>query len=76
VDEARSLIDLEKITVPTLVICGDTDPYLNYDLVNTVLDHLPEGSELDVLEGGSHIVVIEKPYYREFQDKLIEYLEK
>ena len=75
-DKARSLIDLEKITVPTLVICGDTDPYLNYDLVNAVLDHLPEGSELDVLEGGSHVVFIEKPYYREFQDKIIEYLEK
>ena len=76
VDASRKLIDLEKITVPTLVMCGDTDTYLNYDLVNAVLDHLPEGSELDVLEGGSHVVFIEKPYYREFQDKIIEYLEK
>ena len=76
VDETHTLIDLEKITVPTMVICGDADPYLNYDLVNTVLDHLTEGSELEVLEGGSHVVYIEKPYYREFQDKLIEFLGK
>ncbi len=41
-----------KITVPTLVICGDKDPYLNMDRVKTSLDLLPDGSELQVIEGG------------------------
>ena len=68
------LIDLEKITVPTLVICGDKDPYLNYDLVNSSLELLPEGSELKVIPGGSHVVMYEKELYKEFQDDVVGFL--
>lgn len=74
VDQAKSLIDLKKITVPTLVICGDKDPYLDFDRVNVVLDDLPEGSALEVIEGASHVAFIEKPYYRDFRDRLIRFL--
>lgn len=63
-----------KITVPTLVICGDKDPYLNYDLVNSSLELLPEGSELKVIPGGSHIVMYEKGCYKEFQDSVVGFL--
>lgn len=70
------LIDLAQITVPTLIICGSEDPYLNYDLVNESLKYLPENSKLEVIEGGSHVVFVEKPYYHDFQDRLIRYLEK
>lgn len=76
VDQSNKLIDLKKITVPTLVICGTNDPYLNFDLVNTSLDKLPEGSQLEVIEGGAHVIMYEKPYYHAFQDKLIGFLEK
>lgn len=76
VDKDEILIDLDSIDVPTLVICGDKDPYLNYDLVNGCLDHLPEGSELEVLKGASHIALVEKPYYRDFRKRLIDFLEK
>ena len=74
VDESKSLIDLKRITVPTLVICGDRDPYLNYDRVNAVLEELPEGSELEVIEGASHVAFLEKPYHRDFQDRLFRFL--
>ncbi len=76
VDEKEKLIDLDKITVQTLVICGSNDPYLNYDLVDRSIDSLPDGSHLEVIEGGSHVVYIEKPYYRDFQDRLLSFLEK
>ncbi len=76
VSESEKLIDLKKITVPALVICGDNDPYLNYELVGRALDELPEGSSLEMIEGGSHVVYIEKPYYRDFQDRLIRFLNK
>ena len=46
VDGSELLIDLDKITVPTLVICGDKDQYLDYGLVKGCLDHLPDGSKL------------------------------
>lgn len=74
VDQAKTLIDLKKITVPTLVICGDKDPYLDYERINTALDDLPDGSALEVIEGASHVAYLEKPYYHDFQDMLIRFL--
>ena len=74
VDESQALIDLEKITVPTLVICGSRDPYLNYDRVYSVLDSLPEGSALEVIDGASHVAYLEKPYHRDFQERLLSFL--
>ena len=75
VDESQLLIDLERIPVPTLIICGDKDPYLNYDLVYTALEHLPEGSALEVIEGASHVAYIEKPFHKDFQERLIRFLD-
>ena len=74
VDNSRLLIDPDKITVPTLIICGDRDPYLDYDHVTGAVDHLPEGSKLDIIEGGSHVAYIEKHCYRIFRDSLISFL--
>ena len=74
VDPSEELIDLNKITVPTLIICGDKDPYLNYELVKDSIRSLPEGSELEIIPGGSHVIYIEKPFYRDFQDRLIDFL--
>ena len=75
VSEEEKLIDLAQITVPTLIICGSEDPYLNYDLVNGAPGLLPAGSSLEVIEGGSHVVMLEKPYYHDFQDRLMRFLE-
>ena len=74
VDSSVDLIDLSKIRTPTLVICGDQDPYLNYDKVNACLDSLPEGSSLEIIPGGAHMVFVEKPFYHDFQDRLLEFL--
>ena len=71
VGRSERLIDLDGITVPTLVICGDRDPYLNYDLVYTTLEHLPEGSAMEVIPGASHVAYIEKPYHVDFQTRLM-----
>lgn len=76
VDPSVALIDLDAITVPTLVICGDRDPYLNYDVVYGVEAHLPAGSALEVIVGGAHIVMYEQPYYHDFQARLLGYLQK
>lgn len=76
VQKTDLLIDLSKIKNPTLVICGDQDPYLNYDLVKESLSDLPKGSDLEMIKGGSHVVYIEKPYYKDFQNRLIDYLIK
>lgn len=74
VPTSEKLITLEKITVPTLVICGDKDPYLNFDLINPCLSSLPQGSALEIIKGGSHVLYIEKPFYHDFQKRLLRFL--
>ena len=74
VSESRKLIDLPKISAPTLIICGDRDPYLNDKLVNSSLEYLPEGSRLEVISGGAHAVFLEEPFYQDFQERLIRFL--
>ena len=32
--------------------------------------------DLEIIEGGSHVVYIEKPFYRDFQDRLVIFLKK
>lgn len=73
VDEAQSL-DLKKIGVPTLVICGGRGPYLNYDRVSAVPDDLPAGTAPEVIEGASRVAFIEKPCHRNFQDRRLRFL--
>lgn len=74
VDSSVNTIDLSKLRTPTLVICGDQDPYLNYEKVNACLDSLPEGSELEIIPGGAHMIFVEKPFYHDFQDRLLDFL--
>lgn len=69
------LIDLDAITVPTLVIHGDADPYLDHELLESVLEVLPEGSAHVVIPGAAHAAMVEKPYHGEFQRSLIEFLD-
>ncbi len=76
VSQSRKLINLEAIPVPTLIICGDKDPYMDYKQIYEVADHLPEGSAVEVIPGGSHIVMYEKPFYHEFQNRIIRFLKR
>jgi len=76
VDESKTLIDLGRISSPTLLIYGDRDPYMNTDYLGTALHYLPEGSELKMIEGGSHIMIYEKNCYRESQDSIAAFLRK
>ena len=76
VDESERLINLSAITVTTLVICGDKDPYLNYELVDSALEYLPEGSVYEKIPGASHVVLIEQPYYQDFQNRIVRFLKE
>ena len=74
VDEDVMLIDLKKITVPTLLIYGSKDPYMNFPLLDESLTLLPEGSERRMIEGGSHALMYEKNCYKEFQASVVSFL--
>ena len=74
VDESTALIDMSKINVPTLIIYGNADPYLNYELIDKMYPELPEGSVRKILNGAAHCAYIEKPYYHDFQNTVIKFL--
>ena len=74
VDKSQKLIDLSTLKIPTLIICGDKDPYLNYKLLDSAQTLLPEGSSVKIIKGGSHDVFVEKPYHKEFQKLLLRFL--
>ena len=71
-----TVIDFSGIEAPVLVIYGGKDPYLNYELLGRISGELPAGSEMQMIDGASHVAYIEKPYYRKFQRMLIEFLRK
>ena len=74
VDASTTLIDLERIPVPTLIIYGNKDPYMDFERLSGSLGYLPDGSELHLIEGGSHIMMYEKDHYREFQNAVVSFL--
>ena len=76
VDSSVDLIDLSKLSNPTLIIYGDSDPYLNCDKINASRGNLPKSSDIHVIHGGSHMIMIEQPYYHEFQETLIHFLKE
>lgn len=69
-------IDLKSITVPTLLIYGDKDALLNFELLDKGLDLLPEGSSRVCIHGAAHAMLYEKPFYHEFQNALVAFLSK
>ena len=65
---------MKTLSIRIIILSGSHLPYLNYELVNTSLEYLPAGSALEKIEGGSHVVFLEKPHYQDFQNRLITYL--
>ncbi len=68
------LIPVDKITVPTLVLCGDKDPYLNLARIREAMPELPKGSKLEIIPGAAHAMMMEKPYYRQFRQQVVDFL--
>ncbi|MDR1375968.1 MAG: alpha/beta hydrolase [Synergistaceae bacterium] len=69
------LIPTADIKAPTLLIVGDKDPYVSTALCEEALKTLANG-ELKVLEGAAHAMMMEKPYYKEFRESVLEFLKK
>ncbi|NLL37912.1 MAG: alpha/beta hydrolase [Fretibacterium sp.] len=75
VDPKERLIPTASINVPTLLIVGDKDPYVSPALCEEAKKSLPnEGSKLVVLEGASHSMMMEAPYYKEFRKAVLDFL--
>lgn len=74
VKNEQFLIQFDKLKVPTLVIGGDKDPYLNLDALKKEIAKLPAGSQFELIPGAAHAMMMEKPYYKRFRESVAEFL--
>lgn len=70
------LISIEQIKNPVLIIEGTRDAYINRAALSDAVKNLAADSEFVEIMGGSHMVMIEKPYYKKFRDAVIKFLQK
>ena len=59
--EARTVADLQRITVPTLWIAGENDSWFELDQLLTMKRHIP-GAELLIVNHADHFVQITHPH--------------
>ena len=64
---------LDRIDIPTLVIAGDRDGFTPFHLSETMAARIT-GSELMLVEGGSHTAPIERP--TEITERVLEFLHR
>ncbi len=75
VDGSQRLIPTASIKAPTLLIIGDKDPYVSVALCEEAKATLTaEGSQLKIVPGASHAMMMEKPFYKEFRETVLEFL--
>lgn len=70
------LFNPSQLSMPVLLIAGTNDPYVIWDKdIPTLMKLLPNPkSKVIKIEGGSHIVMLEKPYHNEFQNAVLDFL--
>ncbi|MES2614330.1 MAG: alpha/beta hydrolase [Bdellovibrionota bacterium] len=64
------------LLIPTLVIAGDQDSYVNWEKdIPPIMKLLPNPKSKAVeIRGGSHVVMLEKPYHNQFQLEVWNFL--
>lgn len=76
VERDKILIPFVQLRMPTLVIGGDKDPYLNLPALEKEVGQLPEGSEFVLIPGAAHAMMMEKPYYKRFREIVAKFLKQ
>ena len=72
---SERLIPTEDIEVPVLIIAGSKDSYVSPELCREAFKTLKnKASRLEIVDGAGHIMMIEKPYYKTFRQKVLEFL--
>lgn len=69
------LIPTAGIKAPTLIIAGSKDPYVSPALCEEAYKTLTsKDSKLVIIEGAGHAMLMERPYYRKFREKVRAFL--
>lgn len=78
VSENIRLIPTENIKVPVLIIVGSKDPYVSPDLCKEAYKTLSnqKDSELVIVNGAAHAMLMERPYYKLFRERILNFLNR
>ena len=69
------LIPTEDIEVPVLLIAGSKDEYVSPELCREAFKTLKnKASRLEIIDGAAHAMMMEKPYYKIFRQKVLDFL--
>ena len=70
----KRLIPTEKLTMPVLIIAGSKDDYVSPELCREAFNSLPDKhSRLEIIDGAAHAMMMEKPYYKIFRNKILDF---
>ena len=75
VSKSIRLIPTEKIKAPTLIIVGSKDSYVSADLCKEAYKSLPnqKDSQIAIINGAAHAMLMERPYYKIFRERILEF---
>ena len=73
------LVSPEKRLIPTaglnMPVLGSKDDYVSPELCKEAFDSLPDkNSRLEIISGAAHAMMMEKPYYKIFRNKVLDFL--
>ena len=75
VSPENRLIPTAKLNMPVLIIAGSKDDYVSPELCKEAFDSLPDkNSRLEIISGAAHAMMMEKPYYKIFRNKVLDFL--
>ncbi|MDR3298620.1 MAG: alpha/beta hydrolase [Candidatus Accumulibacter sp.] len=69
------LIPVRDLTMPTLLILGDLDAYVDAALATSAAGEIPGKTRLEIIVGGSHVLFLEKAHYRQFRNIVLDFLQ-
>ncbi|HWM91431.1 MAG TPA: alpha/beta fold hydrolase [Thermoanaerobaculia bacterium] len=75
-NDPTPLFDASRLTMPVLFLTGTKDPYMSWDALEKAYSLLPnrDRSRFLRIEGGSHILMLEKDHYKRFQREVLAFL--
>lgn len=71
----KRLIPTANINAPVLIIAGSKDDYVSPSLCEEAFATLTDkDSRIEIIDGAAHAMMMEKPYYKVFRTKVLEFL--
>lgn len=69
------LIPTGEINAPVLIIAGSKDDYVSPELCREAFATLTDkGSRIEIIDGAAHAMMMERPYYKTFREKVLDFL--